>query len=65
MPTNYDIYEEELNELFNIIEKYPTSMYHILWAVKEAIPLFEHLGADGLFIAAHNEIIRRGLDKVW
>lgn len=63
MPTNYDLYKEELDEIFDIIDKYPTSMYHILLAVKEAKPLFEYLGPDGLFIAAHNEIIRRGLDK--
>lgn len=62
MPTNYDLYKEELNEIFDIIEKYPTSMYHILLAVKEAKPLFEYLGPDGLFIAAHNEIIRRHLN---
>ena len=30
MVDNYDLYQEELNEIFKIIEKYPTSMYHIL-----------------------------------
>ena len=62
MPTNYDLYKEELDEIFDIIEKYPTSIYHILWAVREAKPLFEHLGPDGLLIAAQNEILRRGLN---
>ena len=62
MPTNYDLYKEELDEIFDIIEKYPTSIYHILWAVREAKPLFEHLGPDGLLIAVQNEILRRGLN---
>ena len=62
MIDNYDLYQEELNEIFKIIEKYPTSMYHILQAIQEAKPLFEHLGPDGLLIAVQNEILRRGLN---
>ena len=50
--------EEIIERIDTICNLYPT---FILDTIEEGIPLIEHLGPDGLYIAVVNEKLRRKL----
>lgn len=60
---NCNFYKGEINELFNITEKYPISMYEIVDIIKTAIPLIECGTSSLVYLVLEREKYRRQLNK--
>lgn len=57
----YDCYEEDFENLKDIITKHPISVRNILEIITTSIPLIDYCGVDCLLTIINNEIKRRGL----
>lgn len=55
--------EEIIARIETICNLYPIGWTYILDTIEEGIPLIEHLGPDGLYIAVVNEKLRRKLEN--
>ena len=57
----YDCYEEDFENLKDIVIKHPISVRNILEIITTSIPLIDYCGVDCLLTIINNEIKRRGL----